>query len=192
MIKLENKNLRPRDPDNLPGGCWYVNKFDDYLWTWEAGMKEAEEQGKRLPTYAELEYIFKDETVEHDEIKRSIKCAGYEFPLVGYYLTEPFTLIDYGNGAGLWSSTVGGIGAYGRLLYYDDSTVDRGSRHTPNRFSVRCVDNNFISKNITNKTMLTKKQFELIEPMIYDWIKINQDKFDSAKDFWSNFSAYIK
>jgi hypothetical protein len=40
--------------------------------------------------------------------------------------------------------------------------------------------------------MLTKKQFELIEPMIYDWIKINQDKFDSAKDFWSMGKTYIK
>jgi len=140
MIKLENKNLRPRDPDNLPDGCWYVEEFDEYLWTWEAGMKEAEAQGKRLPTDEELEEIFKDKKIKHNKVKRSIECAGYEFPLAGYHTTDTITLYTRGYLTHLWSSTTGGYGAYGRYLYYDNSTVYQYSRSTTDGFSARCIE----------------------------------------------------
>ena len=137
-IKLEPKNFKINSDgwvkktdengveylENPEWDIWELLSNWEQLFTWEAGMREVDKAGKRLPT--------------DEEFKKVAREDWSDVIYTGYRKTDGF-FYDLGYRAGFWSSTENGSNIFYRYLDSSHSAVIRFACNKTNGFSIRCV-----------------------------------------------------
>ncbi len=165
-MKLENHNLHidhtkkwkvSKESHKLlvspSGDIWEIingKEAGEQLFTWDAAMREAKKQGKRIPTNEEMDELMKK--------KKDIPSLV----LTGYRDTNS-TFYGRGVDTDLWSSTEAGSNAWKRGLYSGHATVRRYTDNKGYGFAVRCLKPS------------TKKVMELLSEK--KWIPAMSGKF---------------
>jgi len=179
-LQLEPHNFRvehakkwkvsPKDKELLvspSGDIWEIiggDEAGEQLFTWDAAIREAKKQKKRMPTDDEMTELMKTKS----DIPNLV-LTGYRYTNGTFYSRGVSTL--------LWSSSESGTNAWTRHLYSGYSTTYRDTHNKAYGFSVRCLKESPPPKFSRAK----KEMIALADKEIREWEKFKKSILTSKK-----------